>query len=137
MDYGASGECIAGVAADLASGDENVVVLGLDRGVAECAQCRDEEVEVTLKDGFAVRVGRDIGNHQIPGVGIDTASSALAAVELHAVAPAVVEIDLVLHNLMPSEDDRRRDDPEKDLFFADTLSEILFKRQIPYEALVR
>ena len=71
-------------------------------------------LEIPFKSGLDIRSVRDIGEHNVALVGIDASAAALSAEKIDSLFLAVRHVDLRLHNLIPSENHRRRHLPHKE-----------------------
>ena len=105
---------VEGVARDLPAADEHIVVLRGGRLKSQFAEHPADHLHVLLESRLHFVGARDVAHHHVAFVGIYAAAAALAPVELYAVLAAIVDIDLVLDDLMPAEDDCRLHLPEEE-----------------------
>lgn len=106
-------ECIAG---NFFPGDKNVIAAGdlcLKSGTPK-AKCKPPDI--ILKQERHILAGHDAGHHEIAPVRIHAAAPALSAEDTDTIGPAIREIDLRRHHLIPSDDNRRRHLPHEEGF---------------------
>ena len=96
---------IAGRATDLPAADHDVVMTGTRGLNAHFTQHQKYHIDKAVEGEVHILLRSDIRQHQVVHIGIDTAAPALPAVDPDAVLTAVVQIHLVLHHLVTSEDD--------------------------------
>ena len=76
----------------------------------------------------------NVGEHYVAKIGIHTAATALAAIDLNVVRLAVVEVHLIGNKLIAAENDRWRNLPhEKNVVIGDYACRILLHSQIKWQ----
>ena len=113
-----TGQVVEGVARNLATGHQHIVVLGGGGGQSQLSQHGSDQCHVAAEGEPYLFVASNVAHHHVALVGIDAASAALAPVELYAMLSAVVQIHLGLNVLIPAEDDAGCHLPEEETVLA-------------------
>ena len=114
MNNAVAWEVVEGVAGNLASINEHIVVLGTGGGQAKILKNLANHFHVIGKSGYDFVGTGDVAHHHIRHIGIDATTAALAPVELNAVLAAIVQIHLVLYDLVAAENHRGFHLPEEE-----------------------
>ena len=104
MDDTCAGEMIKGRARHLPAVNEDVIMFGTRGRNPHLLQRSRDKVEIALEGATHLSLPRDIGEHDIAPVGIDTAAATLATESMDAMRPTVVEVHLSLNILITAED---------------------------------
>lgn len=131
-----AGFVVVGIARDLPTADEHIVILRGGSVQAECLEHFANHLHVLAERSLHLVGACDVAHHDVALVSIYAAATAFAAVELDAVLAAVGYVHLVLDDLMPAKDDCRLHLPEEKQVAAvvQGMGRILLHRQIEAEA---
>ena len=134
MYYAASGYVIEGVARHLASFYHYVVASACFGRYSELAQHFRHHIYIFAECQTHILVGCYVREHDVGHVGVDTASSAFATIGLYVVLSAIFYVNLVLYELVASEDNSRVNLPHEEILaLVEVAGNVFFHGEIECE----